>query len=222
MIFWKEWRELRGRFLILAAFYLITVLILPIGAIVEGASLPYLAIALLGSGAILGLIPMVLGMDAYVGERDNDTEDFLFSKPMPVSRLLLAKIGLRAGLILLLSLTLIAIVLIRIGRGDEPLYLGTPPYQIWYAVLSILVGLLIILLITTAVSVRAPYQSTALIIGGSAGAVLAVAPVIFSAWELQYLQAPWSSFWLHCLMMLLSAIAAAVLIIRRETGRSPA
>ena len=36
MIFWKEWRVVRGRFLTLAAFYGITLLLLPFESIAIG------------------------------------------------------------------------------------------------------------------------------------------------------------------------------------------
>jgi len=220
MIFWKEWRELRGRFFTLAAFYLITLLFLPINLLVVTRYIQYFVPNLLTTGALLILIPMVLGMDAYVTERDGETEDFLCSKPISRISLFLSKIGLRAALTLLLAIPLLAIIVIKLGIEADSLYLATPPFLILFVLLSIVSGLLIILFITGAVSARVPYQSTALIIGGSAGATLAAFPIILNAWELQYLQAPWQNFWLLILVLMLSILLALFLFTRIETGRS--
>lgn len=70
MIFWKEWMSLRLRFGVLAAFYAITAFLLPMDImtdfIVFGQIYPFL----ISWGAGLLFIPAVLGMDAYVGEKD--------------------------------------------------------------------------------------------------------------------------------------------------------
>ncbi len=220
MIFWKEWMSLRLRFGVLAAFYAITAFLLPMDImtdfIVFGQIYPFL----ISWGAGLLFIPAVLGMDAYVGEKDQETEDFLLSKPMSPAKLLAAKIGLRFVLTLVLTGSLITITLIRVGSPDNPLYLFTRPYLIWYVTLSIITAQLVVLMVTIAVSARAPFQSTALIIGGSLGAVIAGIPVLMSSWQLWLLQAPWESFWLLVLLLILTAVLASSLMIKREVGRS--
>ena len=220
MIFWKEWRSLRLRFAVLVAFYGITALLLPIGSYREYIIFDILYSYLIMWGAGLLFIPAILGMDAYVGERDQETEDFLLSKPMSVTKFLAAKIGLRFALTLLLTGTIIAITLIRVSGPGAPLFLSTPPYLIWYVTLSIIVGQLVVLMVTVAISVRAPFQSTALIIGASLGAVVAGLPLLDSAWQLRMLQAPWGSFWLLMVLLVLTAALASTLLVTREAGRS--
>jgi len=220
VIFWKEWRSLRLRFAVLAAFYGITALLLPISPISDFIVFGEIYIYLIGWGAGLLLIPAILGMDAYVGERDQETEDFLLSKPISATRLLAAKIGMRFAQTLILTGGVLALMLIRAGSPDNPLYLFTPPYVIWYVTLSILAAQLVVLMVTIAVSVRAPYQSTALIIGASLGTAVVGVPILGSAWQLEMLQAPWGSFWLLVLLLLMTAVLASTLLVRREVGRS--
>lgn len=222
MIFWKEWRALRGRFLALGAFYAITVLLLPIASFLDIDWIEFIPIALLGWGATLILIPAILGMDAYVGERDQETEDFLLSKPIGKTGLIAAKYGIRALLTLLLTAGLMAVLTVRIAGAVDTLYLSTRPYVMWYVILSVLVGQQVVLMLTMAISVRAPFQSTALIVGGALGAVVAAAPVLTSSWQLTRLQAPWASFRVLVLLLLLSSALACSLLVRREVGRSAA
>ena len=221
MIFWKEWRVVKGRFLTLAAFYGITLLLLPIESIAIGEMFEVIPISLLSAGIALILIPVTLGMDAYVVEKDEETEDFLLSMPISWMKLLLAKVGLRTLLSFLLIVTLFAIILVRLGSRTEGLYLSTPPYTIWYVTLTVLIGHLIIVMVTSAVSVRAPFQSTSLIVGGSLGAVIAAVPVLKSSWQLLYLQAPWGTFFILLLLLVLSTLYTGVLFSRIETRRSP-
>ena len=226
MIFWKEWRAIRTRFLVLAAFYLVTISLMPIEPIGSEISSYYtdwfttLPLAILGWGVAMILIHMILGMDAHVGERDEETEEFLFSKPIPLTRLLAAKIGLRLVLTLVLSVTLTAIGLIRLNAVVPSLFLWTPPYAIWYATLSILAAQLVIVLVTAAVSVRVPYQSTALIVGGSLGTALAALPIFLGIWEIPFYQAPWRYFWAHIALIVISGSLAAVFFARGEVTRS--
>jgi ABC-type transport system involved in multi-copper enzyme maturation permease subunit len=222
MIFWKEWRALRGRFLALGAFYAITALLLPVDVLIDVDWIEVVPVTLLGWGALLILIPAILGMDAYVGERDQETEDFLLSKPMSKGRLIAAKYGSRALLTLLLTAGLLALLMVRIGGAVDTLYLSTRPYVVWYVILSVLAGQQVVLMLTMAVSVRAPFQSTALILGGSLGAAVAAAPVLTSSWQLTRLQAPWSSFRLLVVLLLLSGALACSVLLRREVGRSSA
>ena len=60
MIFWKEWRVVKGRFLTLAAFYGITLLLLPIESIAIGEMFEVIPISLLSAGIALILIPVIL------------------------------------------------------------------------------------------------------------------------------------------------------------------
>jgi len=220
MIFWKEWCVVRGRFLILTAFYGITLLLLPVEALFIDESYEMIPISLLIIGVVLAFIPVVLGMDAWVAEKDEETEDFLLSKPVSWSRLLLAKVGLRALLSFLLTGTLFALALIRVGANSEGLYLWMRPYVVWYLIFVVMTGHLIIVVITAAVSIRAPYQSTALIIGGLLGICVAGLPVFSSGWQLLYLQAPWNNFLVMLLLLALAITYAIVLFQRLETGRS--
>lgn len=222
MIFWKEWRSLRLRFGVLAAFYGITALMIPIDIMRDFIVFSEIYVYFISWGAALLFIPAIMGMDAYVGERDQETEDFLLSKPLSTARLLAAKIGLRLILTLILTGALFALTMIRVGSPENPLYLFTPPYLIWYVTLSIITSQLVVLMVTVAVSVRAPYQSTSLIIGGSLGAAIAAFPLLSSSWQLSMLQAPWGSFWLLVLLLLLTAALASTLLVRREVGRSVA
>ena len=132
MIFWKEWRVVRGRFLTLAAFYGITLLLLPFESIAIGEMFDVIPISLLSAGIALVLIPIILGMDAYVVEKDEETEDFLLSMPISWMKLLLAKVGLRTLLSFLLTVTLFAIILVRLGSRTEGLYLS-PRYILYLA-----------------------------------------------------------------------------------------
>ena len=86
----------------------------------------------------------------------------------------------------------------------------------------IVIAQLLVLTITIAVSVRAPFQSTALIVGGALGTVVASIPVMNTTWQLEMLQAPWGTFWLLVMLLLLTTALASILIVRRETGRSVA
>lgn len=220
MIFWKEWRVVRGRFLTLAAFYGITLLLLPIESIAIGEMFDVIPISLLSAGIALVLIPIILGMDAYVVEKDEETEDFLLSKPISWKRLLIAKVGLRAFLSFLLTALCFTAILFRIGSSTENLYLSTPPFTVWYVTLTVLVGHLIIIMVTSAVSVRVPYQSTSLIVGGSLGAVVAGVPVLASSWQLLYLQAPWGTFFLMLFLLVLTILFTMTLFSRIETRKS--
>ena len=220
MIFWKEWRRLRGRFLSLAAFYLITAALADLEVFGEAIPLDLFQVWFLGWGAAMLLIPAILGMDAYVGERDEGTEDFLYSKPIGRMRLLLAKLGFRFLLTLLLTVAILAILLFRAQGALPSLYWGTRPYVTWYLTLSILVAQLVVLAVTMAVSVRAPYQSTALIIGGTLGIVLAAFPVTDELYLVNALQAPWGNFWILVVFLALTTLLAAWGTITLETGRS--
>ncbi len=220
MIFWKEWRVIRGRFLTMTAFYGITLLLLPVEALFINETFEVIPISLLMVGVALAFIPIVLGMDAWVVEKDEETEDFLLSKPVSWLRLLMAKVGLRTLLTFLLTGTLYALVLIRMGANTEGLYLWMRPYVVWYLVFVVLTGHLIIVVITAAVSVRAPYQSTALIIGGLLGVCIAGLPVFTSGWQLLHLQAPWDHFLVMLVLLVLAALYTVILFQRLETGRS--
>jgi ABC-type transport system involved in multi-copper enzyme maturation permease subunit len=222
MIYWKEWRSLRLRFFVLAAFYLVTTQILPIDVLTDFIVFGEVYIYLFSWGAAFLFIPAVLGMDTYVGEKDQETEDFLLSKPMSVWRLLSAKIGLRMLLTAILTFSLMAIALIRINSPTHTLYLTTPPYVILYVIASILIAQLVVLMITISVSARAPFQSTALIVGGALGAVAAGIPIMDTTWQMEMLQAPWGSFWIQIALFILTTILASFLLLRREAGRSVA
>lgn len=219
MIFWKEWRSLRARVSVIAAFFIITVLLLPIHSHYD-YTFYEIVNYLISWGAGLLLIPAIMGMDAYVGERDQETEEFLLSKPMSGSKLLAGKIGLRLVLTFLLTGILFALFLLRIGNVTEPLYLSTPPFIIWYLTLTILISQSLVLMVTIAVSVRAPYQSTALIVGGSLGIAVAGLIVSTSTWQLGYLQAPWHTFWILVILFLLTTGLASILLLNRQVGRS--
>ncbi len=220
MIFWKEWRSLRLRFFVLAAFYAITAQLLPMDILTDFVVFGQVYVYLISWGAAFLFIPAILGMDAYVGERDQDTEDFLLSKPMSTWKFLSAKIGLRLVLTAFLSIALMTIALIRVDAPENPLYLFTPPFVIWYVVGSIVVAQLLVLMITIAVSVRAPFQSTALIVGGALGTAVAGIPLMDTTWQLEMLQAPWGTFWIQILLLLLTTALASILIVKREAGRS--
>lgn len=220
MIFWKEWRSLRLRFFVLAAFYAITAQLLPMDILTDFIVFGQVYVYLISWGAAFLFIPAILGMDAYVGERDQETEDFLLSKPMSTWKLLSAKIGLRLILTAFLSIALMTITLIRVDAPENPLYLFTPPFVIWYVVGSIVAAQLLVLMITIAVSVRAPFQSTALIVGGALGTAVAGIPLMDTTWQLEMLQAPWGSFWIQILLLLLTTALASILFVRREAGRS--
>ena len=105
------------------------------------------------------------------------------------------------------------------GSTTEGLYLGMKPYPVWYITAVVMVGHLIILVITAAVSVRAPYQSTALIIGGLLGVAVAGLPVFISSWQLLQLQAPWGHFYIMLVLLVLTVMYTGVLFQRLETGR---
>lgn len=223
MIFWKEWRRLQARFFILAGFYIITVLIIDLGPFSAGVDSFIFEVApilMITWGVSLLLVPVILGMDAYVGERDEETEDFLFSKPLPLHRLLLAKVGIRLLLTLVIIGVSLAILLIRTERMVPSLYLGTRPYLVWYVISSLIVALLIVLMVTIAVSVRAPYQSTALIIGGSLGTAIAAFPVLNRTDMLQALQAPWGNFWILMIILIMTTCAACWGLGNKEVARS--
>lgn len=80
MIFWKEWRSLRLRFFVLAAFYAITAQLLPIDILTDFIVFGQVYVYLISWGAAFLFIPAILGMDAYVGEKDQETEEFLLSR----------------------------------------------------------------------------------------------------------------------------------------------
>ncbi len=220
MIFWKEWRVLRGRFVMLAAFYGITLVMLPVESLFIDDMFDVIPLSLLIAGIALTFIPMILGMDAWVAERDEETEEFLLSKPISWQRLIIAKVGFRALLTLLLSSALLIIILVRIGNASGGLHLWTRPYVVWYVTLSILTAHTIIIVVTAAVSARAPYQSTSLIIGGLLGLVVCGLPLVISAWQLLHLQAPWTTFLLLITLLSLSMVLASIFFSRLEAERS--
>lgn len=220
MIFWKEWRRLRARFLFLCGFYGLTVLLLDLRSFVGLQWFGSIPIALVGWATALLLVPAILGMDAYAGERDEGTEVFLFSKPVGTGRIVLAKVGLRVLMTAVIVGGTLAILLIRIGGAVPSLYLGTRPYVIWFLVLSIVAGELFVLMATITVSLRAPYQSTALIIGGALGAAVAAYPVVSSLVPIEALQASWGSFWLLVLLLALIGALAGYGFQHQEAGRS--
>jgi len=221
MIFWKEWRELRGRFLALAAFYLITVLLVDIISSV-GATAPiiFAPLIVVAWGAGLLLVPAVLGMDVYAGERDEGTEVFLFSKPLSPVRMIIAKIGTRMVLTLGLCGLVMLMVLLRTRAITGTLYFWVRPYVMIYIVLAVLVALLVVLMVTMAVSVRAPYQSTALILGGAFGTAVAAMPVVFSFAPISALQAPWGNLGLLLILLILTSFLACWGLANQEAGRS--
>jgi ABC-type transport system involved in multi-copper enzyme maturation permease subunit len=219
MIWWKEWRELRTRFLTLAGFLLVTVLVVDVGTPGLDA-VSDLAITIVGWAAAMTLVPAILGMDAYVGERDQGTEQFLLSKPLGRTRLLLVKVGFRTLLSGALTGMILVVLLLRIRAETGSLYLGMRPYPTLLIILSVYVALFVVLMTTIAVSVRAPYQSTALIIGGFLGALVAAAPVLLSIEPMTALQAPWGYFWLLMLLLLLTTFLACWGIAVHEPGRS--
>jgi ABC-type transport system involved in multi-copper enzyme maturation permease subunit len=221
MIWWKEWRSLRGRFLTLSGFFLITAILGRIetfGARFD--AMDALPVILVSWGAALLLIPAILGMDAFVGERDQGTEEFLFSKPIGHLKMLAAKVAFRLALSFVLTTLVVAIVLVRFTDMAGTLYWGVRPYLALFLTLSVLVAQIIVLMVTIAVSVRAPYQSTALIIGGTMGTVIAAMPIMFSVRHLDRLQAPWGNFWLLVLLLLLTGFFACWSFVKREPGRS--
>jgi ABC-type transport system involved in multi-copper enzyme maturation permease subunit len=223
MIWWKEWRSLRGRFLTLSGFFLITALLGRLetfGARFE--ALEALPVILVSWGAALLLVPAILGMDAFVGERDQGTEDFLFSKPIGQLRLLAAKVAFRLVLSFVLTAVVVVIVLGRVTDMAGTLHWGVRPYLALFLTLSVLVAQLIVLMVTIAVSVRAPYQSTALIIGGTMGTVVAAMPIMFSLRHFDSLQAPWGNFWLLVLLLALTGFFACWSFVKQEPGRSQA
>lgn len=221
MIFWKEWRRLRGRFFSLAGFYLITVLL---GDVEVYSSSRYhfegVASAAITWGAMMILIPAILGMDAWAGERDEGTEPFLFSKPMSLSRLWVAKIGLRLILTFLLTGLLILLLVLRTAADGFDFFWGVRPFISWYLLLSVGMAELLVLMTTVWVSLRAPYQSTALIIGAALGGVIASWPLVSSLRPIESLQVPWENFGLLALMFALVTFAAAWGYAHREPGRS--
>jgi len=219
MIFWKEWRSLRGRFFTLSGFYLITLGILPLNMLSAGSFATVVPFTAFATGFLMLFIPATLGMDALVGERDEGTSEFLLSKPLSRTRYLAAKIGMRVLLTLVLTSVLLVILLARFASEGMPLYLGTPPYLMWYLVVSILLGQLVTLTTTVAVSARAPYQSTAMIVGGAAGAVLAATPIVSTLRDITWLQAPWEAVGLLALFLLLTGFLAAYGITLPRAGR---
>lgn len=220
MIVWKEWTVLRGRFFTLAAFYLITLLVLPVDSLFMGVEYQFIPLSLFFIGAGLLIIPMILGMDAYVVERDEGTEDFLLSKPISRSKLMAVKVGMRLALTFILSLVLFIIALMRADNSVVSLHLFVPPYSIWYVMLSVIVAQLVVVAIISTVSVKAPYQSTALILGGLLGIAVASLPTVTSAWQLISLQAPWGSFFIQVVTLLLTLAFALSMYGRLEAGRS--
>jgi ABC-type transport system involved in multi-copper enzyme maturation permease subunit len=220
MMLWKEWKALRGRFFTLAAFYLITLLVLPLDSLFISLDFETLPLSLLSIGIGLLIIPMILGMDAYVVERDEGTEDFLLSKPISRAKLMAVKVGVRLLLTLVLSALLFAIVLIRAAGTVESLHMSIQPYTVWYVTLSVMVAQLVVVVIISTVSVKAPYQSTALILGGLLGIAVASLPSVISAWQLISLQAPWESFIIQIVILLLTLTFALSVYGRLEAGRS--
>ncbi len=207
MVYWKEWRKLRARFLSLSAFYLITAAFIPIPNLGMRSSFMEVPLYLVSWGAALLLTPAILGMDTFVGERDEGTLAFFFSKPIPVTRMVMGKIGVRLLLTLAITVTVLGLLLVRFFVAEIPLYLATPPYVIWSVVGTIVAAQLAALGITVAVSLRAPYQSTALIIGSTLSAAVTAYAVIPRFWRIEALQDIWSSFWL---LLLLTLVLVAV------------
>jgi ABC-type transport system involved in multi-copper enzyme maturation permease subunit len=220
VIFWKEWRRLRGRFFSLAGFYLITAAVADLDIFGESFDISALQLWVIGWGVAMLLIPAILGMDAWVGERDEETEDFLFSKPLTRTRLLLAKVGLRFLLTLILTSTVMVVLVIRAGSEVDSLYWWVRPYVTWYLVLSVLTAQLVLLMVTMAVSVRAPYQSTALILGGALGSVVVALPVIDRIELTGALQAPWGNYRLLLLFLVLTTVLTCYGMVHHEHGRS--
>ncbi len=207
MLLWKEWTRLRGRMMGLTWFYFLTAFLVPLPRIEGPLSIFQLPILLCGWGAAMLLIPAIMGMDAYAGERDEGTEVFYFSKPISFGRILLAKFGTRFMATLLAGALVMAVVLFRLDATGAELHLATPPFVIWSVVGIVVVAQLLVLAVTMTVSVRAPYQSTALIVGGALGGVLAAIPVIPSLWRTAVLQDLWGVFWL---LLLGSVIVFAI------------
>jgi ABC-type transport system involved in multi-copper enzyme maturation permease subunit len=215
MIYWKEWCRLRRRFFALAAFYLITALFLP--PVSWGTDfLTWTINLLIGWGGGLLLVPAILGMDAWAGEKDEGTETFLFSKPIPAARLLLAKLGLRLLLTLLITSVVLGILILRLEVMGVELHLFTRPYTAASALATVVAAQLTLLAVTMLVSIRAPYQSTALIIGGCLGAAIAGAVVLPSFWRVRALQAIWPSFWMLVALSLVMLTATAWLLLTRD------
>jgi ABC-type transport system involved in multi-copper enzyme maturation permease subunit len=221
VIFWKEWRRLRGRFLSLAGFYLITVLLTDLTAYGNAAyyfeGIGTMAITW---GAAMALIPAILGMDAWVGERDEGTELFLFSKPIRPWKIWLAKVGLRLGLTLLLVGVLMLLMVHRATTEGVRFFWGVRPYAAWFLVLSVFLAELVVLMTVVWTSLRAPYQSTALIVGGAAGCCVAAWPLISSLRDFESLQAQWGNFYLLLLFFILVSAATAWGYAHQEAGRS--
>ncbi|MCK4772086.1 MAG: ABC transporter permease [Candidatus Latescibacteria bacterium] len=220
MIFWKEWRSLQGRFFTLGGFYIISALLIDIRFFGGPFTFAFVPTWIISWGSGMLLVPAILGMDAYVGERDEGTEDFLFSKPIPVSRLILSKIGLRFLLTLIVTGATLSILLIRTSGMVSSLYLGTRPFIVFYITFTVILAQLVVLMITIVVSLRAPYQSTALIIGGTLGTAVAAFPVLNKAGMMQALQAPWGNFWIILILLILTAGIACWGLTRQEVGRS--
>jgi len=221
VIFWKEWRRLRGRFLGLAAFYLITVLLTDLTA--YGNATYYfegIGVMAITWGAAMALIPAILGMDAWVGERDEGTELFLFSKPIGPWKIWLAKVGLRLGLTLLLVGVLMLLLVQRATAEGVRFFWGVRPYVAWFMVLLVFLAELVVLMTVVWTSLRAPYQSTALIVGGAAGCTVAAWPLISSLHDFESLQAQWSNFYLLLLFFILVSAATAWGYAHQEAGRS--
>ena len=215
MIYWKEWCRLRRRFIALAAFYLITALFLP--PVSWGTDfLTWTINLLIGWGGGLLLVPTILGMDAWAGEKDEGTETFLFSKPIPAARLLLAKLGLRLLLTLLITAAVLGILVVRMDMMGVSLYLFTRPYVTVSVLAAVAAAQITLLAVTMLVSIRAPYQSTALIIGGCLGAAICGAVVLPRLWRVSALQAIWPSVWLLVILSLVILAATAWLLVSRD------
>ncbi len=220
MIFWKEWRVLRLRFLVLTAFYGITLIFIPLIGISPATYFEAIPNYLIMFGAGMLIIPVIIGMDAYVGERDQETEEFLMSKPVSFMRMLAAKVGLRFLLTFVLTISLLAIALVRVIGTGTPLYLDTRPYMIWFLILYILTAQMLVLMTTITVSIRAPFQSTALIVGGALGTAVSGLLLTGSLWKLSFLQVDWVTFYLEVGLLILMCLLAASFLYRKEVGRS--